>query len=138
VTEPTGSDQPDAQALWELLARSAFEPTLRQRLLADPATVLREHGIAFGEAVEVRVLENTAAAVHLVLPAFVDASELSEAQLAAVAGGTGVLPAGSDEVSAAIAGLFASHGQAYQALSAQAGALHSQFVQTMNGAGGHP
>ncbi len=46
-----------------------------------------------------------------------------------------MLAAGADEVSAAIAGLFTSHAQAYQALSAQAAQFHQQFVQLMNGAG---
>lgn len=39
----------------------------------------------------------------------------------------------ADEVSTAIAALFSSHGQAYQALSAQAEAFQAQFVQTLNG-----
>ncbi len=49
---------------------------------------------------------------------------------------TGILAAGADEVSAAIAALFGAHGQAYQALSAQAAALHAQFVQSLNSASG--
>jgi hypothetical protein len=42
-----------------------------------------------------------------------------------------VIAAGSDEVSAAIASLFSSHGKAFQALSAQAAAFHSRFVQAL-------
>ena len=42
---------------------------------------------------------------------------------------TGVLAAGADEVSAAIATVFDAHAQAYQALGAQAAAFHNQFVQ---------
>nr|WP_223163860.1 PE family protein [Mycobacterium simiae] len=45
-----------------------------------------------------------------------------------------MLAAGADEVSAAIAALFGTHGQAYQAyraLSAQAVAFHQQFVQLL-------
>ena len=48
---------------------------------------------------------------------------------AAAAPTTGVLAAGADEVSAAVAALFGAHGQAYQATSAQAAAFHNQFVQ---------
>jgi len=44
---------------------------------------------------------------------------------------TGIVPAKADEVSAAIAALFASCAQEYQALGAQATALHDQFVQTL-------
>ncbi len=46
---------------------------------------------------------------------------------------SGVLAPGADEVSASIAALFDAHSQVYQALSAQAAAFHSQFVQLMNG-----
>ncbi|GAB7143971.1 hypothetical protein LRC484719_25620 [Mycobacterium riyadhense] len=65
-------------------------------------------------------------------------SSISAANAAALAPTTGVLAAGADEVSAAIAVLFGSHAQAYQALSAQAAAFHAQFVQTMaSGTGGY-
>ena len=41
-----------------------------------------------------------------------------------------------DEVSAAIASLFSSHGQEFQAVSAYATAFHDQFVAALSGAGG--
>ncbi|MDP7725853.1 PE family protein [Mycobacterium sp. TY814] len=44
---------------------------------------------------------------------------------------TAVPPPGSDGVSAAISAMFGWHGQAYQQLSAQAGAFHDQFVQLL-------
>ena len=44
-----------------------------------------------------------------------------------------MLAVGADEVSAAVAGVFGAHAQAYQALSAQAEAFHQQFVQLMTG-----
>jgi hypothetical protein len=47
-----------------------------------------------------------------------------------------VVAAAGDEVSAAIASLFSGHAQAYQALSAQEAAFHSQFVHALNGAAG--
>ena len=56
---------------------------------------------------------------------------VSEANLAAAAATTGVLPAAADEVSAAIATLFAAEGAAYQALSAQATTFHEKFVSTL-------
>ena len=49
-------------------------------------------------------------------------SSLSAANVAVAAPTTRVLAAAGDEVSAAIASLFSSHGQEYQALSAQAAA----------------
>jgi hypothetical protein len=63
-------------------------------------------------------------------------STISEANSAALAPTAGVLAAGTDEVSEAVAALFGAHAQAYQALSAQAAAFHNQFVQLMGvGAG---
>ena len=63
-------------------------------------------------------------------------SALTTANAAAAAPTTGLLAAGADEVSTAVASLFVGHGQAFQELSAQAAAFHSQFVQALNGAGG--
>ncbi len=62
-------------------------------------------------------------------------SDLSAAHTAATTRTTGLLAAAEDEVSAAIASLFSSHGQQFQAISAQAAAFHSQFVQSLSGAG---
>lgn len=61
-------------------------------------------------------------------------STLTEASSMAAPATTGVLAAGADEVSAAIASLFNSHALNYQAVSAQAARFHSQFVQAMQGA----
>ncbi|WP_139822423.1 PE family protein, partial [Mycobacterium lacus] len=59
-------------------------------------------------------------------------SVISAANAAAAVPTTGVLAAGADEVSAAIAALFGAHARAYQAVSAQAVAFHDQFVQALN------
>ena len=63
-------------------------------------------------------------------------AELNAAHAAAAAPTTGLVAAGADEVSAAVAALFSEHGQAFQALSAQASTFHTQFVQALNGAQG--
>jgi hypothetical protein len=42
-----------------------------------------------------------------------------------------LLTAGSDEVSQSVAGMFAAHGQQYQALSAQAATFHEQSVRCL-------
>jgi hypothetical protein len=44
---------------------------------------------------------------------------------------TGVIPAAADEVSALTAVQFATHAQMYQAVSAQAAAIHDMFVSTL-------
>jgi len=50
---------------------------------------------------------------------------------AAAAPTTGMVPAAADEVSALTAAQFAAHAQMYQAVSAQATAIHDMFVSTL-------
>ncbi|WP_373180685.1 PE family protein, partial [Mycobacterium marinum] len=61
---------------------------------------------------------------------------LSVANVAAALPTTGILAAGADDVSTAIAALFAGHAQAYQALSTAASTFHTQFVRALNLSGG--
>ena len=58
-------------------------------------------------------------------------SAVSAANAAAAAPTTGVVPAAADEVSAWTAAQFAAHAQMYQAVSAQAAAMHEMFVNTL-------
>lgn len=58
-------------------------------------------------------------------------SALSQAAAAAAGPTTGIVAAGGDEVSMAISQLFGAHGQAFQALSAQATAFHEEFVSLL-------
>ena len=58
-------------------------------------------------------------------------STLSAQNAAAEAATAGVVPAAADEVSALTAAQFAAHAQMYQAVSAQAAAIHEQFVSTL-------
>jgi hypothetical protein len=58
-------------------------------------------------------------------------SALSAQNTAAAAPTTGVVPAAADEVSALTAAQFAVHAQLYQAISAQAAAIHEAFVNTL-------
>jgi hypothetical protein len=57
-------------------------------------------------------------------------SAIRAANAAAAPSTTSVMLAAQDEVSAAVAALFSSHAQGYQALAAQAAAFHAEFVQT--------
>lgn len=63
-------------------------------------------------------------------------SALSAQNVAAAAPTTGVVPAAADEVSALTAAQFAAHASVYQAVSAQAAAIHEMFVATLNASGG--
>ena len=58
-------------------------------------------------------------------------SSLSAQNAAAAAPTTGVVPAAADAVSALTAAQFAAHAQMYQAVSAQATAIHELFVSTL-------
>lgn len=49
---------------------------------------------------------------------------------------TGLVPAAADEVSALIATQFAAHAASYQAVSAQAAAVHDMFVATLYSSAG--
>lgn len=58
-------------------------------------------------------------------------SALNAQNAAAATPTTGVVPAAADEVSALMAAQFAAHAQIYQAVSAQAAAIHEMFVNTL-------
>ncbi|UQX09915.1 PE family protein [Candidatus Mycobacterium methanotrophicum] len=49
---------------------------------------------------------------------------------------TGIAPAAADEVSALTAAQFARHAQMYQAVSAQAVAIHEMFVRVLSASAG--
>ena len=57
---------------------------------------------------------------------------LSAQNAAASAPTTGVVPAAADEVSALTAAQFAARAQMYQAVAAQAAAIHELFVNTLS------
>lgn len=59
-------------------------------------------------------------------------SALAAHSAAVAAPTTGVAPAAADEVSALTAAQFAAHGQTYQAVSAQALAVHEMFVNALS------
>ncbi|BBX96227.1 PE family protein [Mycobacterium lacus] len=63
-------------------------------------------------------------------------SALNAANAAAATPTTGLAPMAADEVSAAVTAMFATHAQAYQALSAQAAAFHDQFTRALNAGAG--
>lgn len=98
------SDQKSLRALAEnrLIEKSAKDPEFRNRLLNNPKeTIEKEAGIKFPDAVEITVLEEGPKTFFLVLPAAVpgpDISELTEQELAAVAGaGDGYSIAGCEK-----------------------------------------
>src|SRR5579884_52102 len=63
-------------------------------------------------------------------------ASMSAQNAAAAAPTTGVVPAAADEVSALTAAQFVAHAQMYQAVSAQAAAIHEMFVNTLTTSAG--
>ncbi|ORB84101.1 PE family protein [Mycobacterium kansasii] len=63
-------------------------------------------------------------------------SSMDASNAAAIAPITGVMPAAADEVSALTAAHFAAHGALYEAVSAQAAAIHERFVTTLGASAG--
>jgi hypothetical protein len=63
-------------------------------------------------------------------------SALTAQNSATAAPMTGVVPAAADVVSLLTAARFAQHGQMFQALSAQAAAVHENFVNTLQTSAG--
>jgi PE family protein len=63
-------------------------------------------------------------------------SAMSAQNVAVAAPTTGVVPAAADEVSMLTAAQFAAHAQMYQAVSAQAAAIHEMFVNTLGTSAG--
>jgi PE family len=63
-------------------------------------------------------------------------SAVAAGNTAAAAPTTGVVPAAADEVSALTAAQFAAHAEMYQAIGAQATAIHELFVNTLGTSAG--
>ena len=63
-------------------------------------------------------------------------SSVNAQNAAAAAATTGGVPAAADEGSALTAAQFAAHAQMYQAVSAQAAAIHEMFVNTLGTSAG--
>lgn len=91
MTEASGDDG-RTEIMQRLIGRSLEDEAFRQGLLEDPrSAVEQELGTRLPEGVEVRVVEETADTIYLVLPSaspLGDSGELSEQELEVVAGGS--------------------------------------------------
>ena len=80
------ADQQSKQ--WEQIVVKAWQDEgFKKRLLAEPAAVLKEHGLEVPPGIELRLVEDTEQVLYLTLPAKPRTGELSDEALAAVAGG---------------------------------------------------
>ena len=75
--------------LAELFAACWKDDALKQRFMSDPKAVLAEHGMDVPEGMNVNVVENADNCVHITMPMPPEGHhDLSDAELAAAAGGT--------------------------------------------------
>ena len=73
-----------------LFAACWKDEALKARFMADPKAVLAEYGIDVPDGINVNVVENSDNTVHITMPQAPDgAGELSDEELANVAGGVG-------------------------------------------------
>ncbi len=75
-------------ALAQLFAACWKDEALKARFLADPKTVLAEHGLDVPDGIDVKIVENADDCVHITLPAPPENhTELSDTELGDAAGG---------------------------------------------------
>ena len=76
------------KAYGKLVAKAWADEEFKARLLAEPAVVFKENGIAVPEGVVLKIVENTKSTFHMILPA-APGEELSDDDLDIVSGGAG-------------------------------------------------
>ncbi len=87
-------DNETIEQLWaKLVAESSEDQNLRQRLLEEPASVLRENGVEVPEGATIKTLEKDDRTIALTVTTNAD-GDLSEEELESVAGGNKTLPSG--------------------------------------------
>ena len=74
----------------QIIAKAWMDEGFKQRLLSEPAEILREEGLETPPGVEIRMVENTDNVFHFVLPAKPAGDEISDDELERVAGGGAV------------------------------------------------
>jgi hypothetical protein len=85
----------DFEYQWSMLvARAWSDAAFKQKLVADPAAVLKENGLLLPPGIQVKVVENTEKVLFLTLPLKPEPAELSEEELRRVAGGVGTCRGG--------------------------------------------
>jgi hypothetical protein len=79
----------ETSAPWtRTIARALKDQAFKSRLLADPVATLKEAGVAVPDGLAIKVVENTANEVHMVLPDYPAADPLSDTELERIATGS--------------------------------------------------
>jgi hypothetical protein len=76
-----------ADAAARIVGQAMSDLTFRKKLLADPAGTLKRAGVVVPDGIAVRVVEDTATLVHVVLPAVERDGAMVDNDLDAVSGG---------------------------------------------------
>ena len=72
----------------KLVRRAWNDPEFKARLIANPGAALTEAGVPVPPGVAIKVVEDTGALMHLVLPPREEAGAMGDEALDLVAGGT--------------------------------------------------
>ncbi|MBT9099092.1 NHLP leader peptide family RiPP precursor [Methylovulum psychrotolerans] len=72
----------------QIVAKCWADAEFKVKLMGDPVATLAAEGITVPDGIELRVLENTATTVNLVLPPPPAEGELSDEDLGVVTGGS--------------------------------------------------
>jgi hypothetical protein len=76
----------ESEKAWmKVVAKAWSDKLFKKRLLADPAGVLQENGIEIPGTAAIKIVEDSAKTIHLILPG--GPKELAEAELEQLAGG---------------------------------------------------
>ena len=79
MSSPNGTDkQTVANQMGEVVLKAWTDDDFKQRLLADPATVLQENGVPVPPGVAVKVVEDTDQVNYFVLPSKPEGMEISD------------------------------------------------------------
>lgn len=76
-----------AKKMQQVISKALADEEFKRRLVADATAVLKEEGVVIPQSVEVRAVEDTETVIHIVIPSKPTAVELSDDELASVAGG---------------------------------------------------
>lgn len=82
------SQEKNGKKISEIIAKCWADESFKQKLLADPAAVLKAEGATMSGGMTVKAVENTDKVFYLVIPA--KPTDLSDADLDKVAGGGGL------------------------------------------------
>jgi hypothetical protein len=83
------TSEAQARKFEKVIATALVDKAFKQKLMADPVSVLGAEGVEIRPGVQIRVVEDTENVHHLVLPVKPSSKDLTDDQLQQIAGGVG-------------------------------------------------